>query len=159
MKSSITFLGLVALTFTTANATNNFKSQDLDQQESATIIVVNTQNESQLAFVNRDLSNSSLENTGTDTVIFNPNSVVQSGYVKTIEDVITENKLITESQEVAAQPLSLGYTLEDRISEDNQIIESTVSNESYALDFEKINHTAKYVKMNTDALKTSDLKL
>lgn len=159
MKTSITFLGLVALTFTTANATNAFKSQDLDQQESATVTVVNNQNESQMTFVNRDFTNNNLENSGTDTVIFNPNSVVESGYVKTIEDVITENKLITESQDLAVQPLSLGYTQEDRISEDNQIIESSVSNEVYALDFEKINHTVKCVKMNTDALKTSDLKL
>ena len=39
MKTTIIFLGLVALSFTNANATTEFETQVLDQQESATLIV------------------------------------------------------------------------------------------------------------------------
>ncbi len=152
MKRSIIFLGLVALSFTTINAANEFKSQDLDQ-ELATLNVASTQ-ESQLAF-NQFTSE---ENNGNDLAVFDPNTVIANQYVKTIEDVIAESKLITESNEEKLQPLSLGYTLEDRIAEDNQITESTISNEVYALDFEKINRTVKCLPNNT-AIKQSDLKL
>lgn len=95
----------------------------------------------------------------TDTV-FNPNSVITTTYVKTIEDMIAENKLITESQEETVQPFSLETTIEDRIAEDNQIIESTISKEFFPLDFEKINHKIQCVKVyNNNATITVDLKL
>ncbi|MCF6130654.1 hypothetical protein [Flavobacterium wongokense] len=158
MKSSIIFLGLIALTFTTAKAANEFKSQDLDQQEFTTFNVVNTQSESQLTFVNQEFSNSNL-NAGNDPAIFDPNTVIKSTYVKTVEDVIAENKLVTESKEEAAQPLSLGYTVEDRIAEQNQIIESNLSDETFPLDFERINHTVKSVKVHNNAIKAAELKL
>lgn len=156
MKTSIIILGLVALTFTTANATNEFKSQDLDQQDFATLTVANTQ-QSQLAFATQDLSNAEVNN-GNETDIFNPNSVITSTYVKTVDAVIAEDKQITESQEEAYQPLSIGYTVEDRIAEDNQIIENVVSNEQFPLDFDKINNTVKSVK-NNNAIKMAELKL
>jgi hypothetical protein len=158
MKTSIFFLGLVALTFTTAKAANEFKSQDSDQQEFATFNVVGTQNESQLAFVNQEFLNTN-ENAGSDPAIFDPNTVIKSTYMKTVEDVIAENKLVTESKEEDVQPLSLDYTVEDRIAEDNQVIESCLSGEVFPLDFEKINHTAKTVKVHENALKAPELKL
>ena len=151
MKSTIIILGLVALTFTTAQAANEFKSQDLDQQESATLNVENTQEQNQLAFVNEENEN--------ETTVFSPDSVIKSTYVKTVEDIITENKSITEAQEEITQPLSFETTLEDRITEDNQIIESTVSNELFPLDFDKINHSVKCENVNKNAIKTADLKL
>ncbi len=145
-KSSIIFLGLVALSFTNANAATEFETQLLDQQEFATLNV-------EIASINQ-VSNE------TDTVIFNPNSVVKTTNVKTIEDVILENKLITESPEETVQPLSLETTVEDRIAEDNQIIESTVSKESYPLDFEKISSKMHCVKVyNNNATIIVDLKL
>ena len=149
MKNSIIILGLVVLSFTNAKAANEFKSQDLDQQESATLNVENTQ----------EFSNNIVENNSDDTVIFNPNTVIKSTYVKTVEDIIAENKSITEAQEEIAQPLSLETTIEDKIAEDDQIIESTVSNELFPLDFNKINHTVKSVNVNKNAIKTADLKL
>jgi hypothetical protein len=123
MKSTIIFLGLVALSFTNANATTEFETQVLDQQESATLIL--------------ESSNKNEVSNEIDTAIFNPASVVETTYVKTIEDEINENKLITESQDQTVQYLSSETTLEDQISEDNQIIESTITNEFYPLDFEK----------------------
>ena len=65
MKSSIIFLGLVALSFNTVNAANAFKSENLDQQEFATISADNNQQESKIVFA--DSSSSTI---GADTVIF-----------------------------------------------------------------------------------------
>lgn len=146
MKSTIIFLGLVALSFTNANATTEFETQVLDQQESATLILETSNN--------NEVSNE------TDTTVFNPASVVETTYVKTIEDEINENKLITESQDETVQYLSLETTLEDRISEDNKIIENTISNEFFPLDFEKINSKIQCVKVyNSNPTITVDLKL
>ena len=146
MKNSIIILGLVVLSFTNANATTEFETQVLDQQESATLILETSGN--------NEVSDE------TDTTIFNPASVIETTYVKTIEDVIAENKLITESQDETVQHLSLETTIEDRISEDNQIIESTISNEFFPLDFEKINSKIQCVKVyNNNPTIIVDLKL
>jgi hypothetical protein len=146
MKSSIIILGLVALSCTNANATTEFETQVLDQQESATLILETSSN--------NEVSNE------TDTAIFNPASVIETIYVKTIEDVIAENKLITGSQDETLQYLSIETAIEDRISEDNQIIESTTTNEFSPLDFEKINSKIQCVKAyNNNPAITVDLKL
>ncbi|WP_293894724.1 hypothetical protein [Flavobacterium sp.] len=146
MKSSIIFLGLVALSFTNANATTEFENQVLDQQEFASL---NVENASHNELLNE-----------TDTTVFNPNSVITTTYVKTIEDVIAENKLITENIEQDVQPLPLENAIEDRIAEDNQIIESTISTEFYPLNFEKINSKIQCVKVyKTNPTITVDLKL
>lgn len=151
MKNSIILLGLVALSFTTANATTMFETQVLDQQESATVIVENTTEQNQMV-----LTEATSNNTGeTNTAVFSPNSVIET-YTKTAEEVVAEDKLITESKEVAYQPLSLGYTFEDRIAEDNQIIEGNISNEVFPLDFNKINRAAK---INNSAVINTDIKL
>ncbi|UPT69808.1 MAG: hypothetical protein M0D53_11700 [Flavobacterium sp. JAD_PAG50586_2] len=144
MRTSITFLGLIALSFTNANAITAFETQVLDQQESATVIVETSNNEV------ADL---------TDTTVFNPNSVIQSTYVKSVEEIIAENKLITQSQEDKVQPLSIQVSYEDAITEGNQIIESVVSEEVYPLNFEKINRTVKSVRVNNNTAITVDLKL
>ena len=145
MKNSIIILGLVALTFTTAKAANEFKSQDLDQQELTTLNVENAL---------------TAESNESDSAIFNPASVINTTYVTTIEDVIVENKLITESKEETTQPLSSETTIEDKIAEDNQIIESTFSNEFFPLDFEKINSKSQCVKVyNNNNTITVGLKL
>jgi hypothetical protein len=158
MKSTITILGFVALSFTNANATTEFETQVLDQQESATLIVENTQ-QNQLVFATKEISDNAGDSNNTETAVFDPKSVIETTYVKTVEDVILQDKLITESKEAAFYPLSLGYTAEDRIAEDNQIIESAFSNEAFPLDFDKINSNIQCVKMNNNALKNADVKL
>lgn len=150
MKTTIIFLGLAALTFTNTKAANEFKSQDLEQQELTTLNVQNMQ----------EFSNCIVENNTKDTIIFNPTSVIKTIYVKTVEEIIAENKLITESQEETIQPLSIETTLEDRITEDNQIIESSISKEFFPLDFEKINSKMQFIKVyNSNTTITVDLKL
>lgn len=144
MKTSIIILGLVTLSFTNANATTEFDTQILDQQESATLIV----------------SASSHEVTNeTDTTIFNPSSVIESKNVKTAEVIMAEDKLITESQVEEFQPLLIDTIIDNKISENNQIIESAVSDEVYPLNFEKINRAVKSVKVYNNAAITVDLKL
>lgn len=144
MKSTIIFLGLIALCFTNANATTKFETQVLDQQESATLIF-ETSNEIVVE---------------TEAEIFNPASVFKNTYSKGIEDVIAEDKLITENKKEPAQQLSLETTIEDRIFDDNQVIESTISNELFLLDFEKINQKIQCVKVyKTNPTTTVDSKL
>lgn len=157
MKTSIIFLGLVALTLTTSNATNTFKSQDINLQELTTITVANNQQESQSAFLNKSYSNRIIEINRSETVIFDPSTVVNTTYKKSIEDIIAENKLITESNEDISTPLYIETTTEDKIEEQNQIIESTISNEVYPLDFEVINSKQAintYEFRSKDALKS-----
>lgn len=146
MKTTIIFLGLVALSFTNANATTQFETQVLDQQESATLIL--------------DASSDNEVSNENDTAIFNPATVIETVYVKTIEDVIAENNLVTESKEETIQPLSLETTVEDRIAEDNQIIESTISKDFFPLDFEKINSKIQCAKIyNSNPTIKVDIKL
>lgn len=155
MKTSIIFLGLVALSFTNANATTEFETQVLDQQESTTLIVENTQEQNELVLLNEGIS-SKTGKSEVETAVFDPKSVIKTTYVKVVEDVIAEDKLITDSNEVVYQPLFSGFTFEDRIAEDNQIIEGSISNEVFPLDFNKINRS---VKINNNAIITADLKL
>ncbi|MDI1317092.1 hypothetical protein [Flavobacterium sp.] len=154
MKSSIIFLGLVALSFNTSNAANAFKLDSLDQQEFATISVDNNQQESLMVF-----ADSSRSTIGTETVIFNPSSVITTVYVKTTEELIAENNLVTQNTEAEAQPLTVDFTVENRIAEDNQIIESTISNVTCPLDFEKINYNLKRIKAAHHEAITADIKL
>lgn len=145
MKSTIIILGLVVLSFTNANAATEFENQVLDQQESVSLIF--------------ESSDTGVSNE-TETTIFDPKSVITTTYAKSLEEVIAENKLITEAKEEMVQPLSIATTIEDRIAEDKQIIESTVSDEVFPLDFKKINSKIQCInvyKKNTSI--TVDIKL
>lgn len=160
MKTSNIFLAVVALSFITTKASNVAKSLDLDQQELASLTIENTKQEIQLVLVNQEFSIDTIKSSNNDSEIFYPTSVIKETYVKTVEDVIFENKLITETQEEEFQPLSIETTIEDQIVEDNQIIESTISNELFPLDYKKINSKIQCVKVNNnDATVTLDLKL
>jgi hypothetical protein len=160
MKTTIIFLGLAALSFTNSNAANELNAQDLVQQDLATVNVVNAQQQSQLVLVNKEVSKITFENTGEEATIFNPASVIKSTYNKTLEEVIAENKLVTDTCEDVYQPIALEMSPEDRIAERNQIVESNVDNEYYPLDFEKINCLLKINKpSNNNMAITTDLKL
>lgn len=160
MKTTIIFLGLVALSFTNSNAANELNAQDLVQQDLTTISVDNVQKQSQLILVKSETSKFSIENTGEEAAIFNPASVIKSTYNKTLEEVISENKLVTDTCDDVYQPIALEMSPEDRIAERNQIVESNVDNEYYPLDFEKINRLLKNNKpANNNMAVTLDLRL
>jgi hypothetical protein len=159
MKTKIIFLGLVALTLTNSKATNKLESQDLNLSELPTINIAKNQQESQLLFFGKNNSNTIVDNNTNETTIFDPSRVITSTYKKSIEDVIADDKLITESNEVVITPIYIETTTEDKIAEQNQIIESTIRNEVYPLDFEKINQTTNGSQINNNAIKTTDIKL
>ncbi|WP_396195519.1 hypothetical protein [Flavobacterium sp.] len=158
MKSTIMFLGLALLTVSTTKA-NELQAQEVMQQEVTTITVETKQQ------LNLNLSDiisfkiSKADNTG-DTAIFNPETVFKTDYSKPMQEVINEDKLLTEAQEEVYQPLCLEMSVLDKIQEDNQIIESNISEEVFPLDFEKINRTAQCIKVNlNDTAIPVDVKL
>jgi hypothetical protein len=158
MKSTIMFLGLALLTVSTTKA-NELQAQEVMQQEVATITVETKQQ------LNLNLSDiisfkiGKADNTG-DTAIFNPETVFKTDYSKPMQEVINEDKLLTEAQEEVYQPLCLEMSVLDKIQEDNQIIESNISEEVFPLDFEKINRTAQCIKVNlNDTAIPVDVKL
>ncbi len=160
MKTTIIFLGLAVLNFNNAKAANELNTQDLVQQELITVSVDNDQNQSQLTLVKNEISKFTIENTGEEVGVFNPATVFQSNYTKSVAEIIAENKLVTETCSSDYQPISLEMTLEDRIAESNQIIESNVDKESYPLDFEKINTSLKSNNDNKKKMSVVvDLKL
>ncbi len=160
MKSTIIYLGLVASFFTTnSKAANEFKEQDLNQQEIKVAIAEDNQ-QNQRVLIIQNFSKGKSENNTAEEIVLEPISKTNAGYSKTVEDTIAEDQLITESQEVIAQPLSLEKTFADYINEANQITESTVTTEVYSLDFEKINRSVKKNKVYSNNMAvTVDLKL
>ena len=103
-----------------------------------------------------------------DKTIVNPATLITAATTKSIEEIIAEDKKITEStitnegtlfftersnEEIIAadnqiidsqvsevfQPLFIEKSIEDKIAEDNSIIEAQLPTETQVLDFDKIN--------------------
>ena len=161
MKTTIIYLGLVALSFTNTIAANELKQQTFDKQQELTAVVPeNILQENGLIAKNQEFSKNIVAIDTNDTAIFNPSSVIKSSNVKTVEEIISENNLVTESPEDVYQPITLEKTIEESITEFNQIIESNDTNEVYPLDFEKINRSLQCIKVsNNKATVIIDLKL
>ena len=136
MKISIIFLGLSALIFSTKSNAETFKIQQLNEQYIANVYSVKAVNELKSDSFYHENSNKN----NSDDEIFDPNSVIEKTYDKPIEDIIKEDKLITENRKETYQPLQvIDKKIINSIKEDNQIIESTISNEVLLLDFTIIN--------------------
>jgi len=159
MKTTIIYLGFVVMSFISKSNAAEFKFQDLNDKEAVSICAENVMQETNLDSLIESSKNVFEINTDENS-IFNPNSVIESKYVKSAKEIIAENKLITESNEEEFKPLSIETRLEDRINEDNQIIESQVSREEFPLDFEKINKSVECVKVYAKNPKIcTDIKL
>ena len=78
-------------------------------------------------------------------------SVINATSSKSTEEIIEEDKKITEYNDEVYQPLITDTTIEDVIKEDKQIIESTLIDEVFLLDFELI-------KKYENALKSESFK-
>lgn len=140
MKTTIAYLGILATMFVnTAVANEIVKDQNFDQAaiESNLDSVQNTIE----VTLKKQVVNSESEFIFTDIAIN-----------RTIEEIIEEDKKITEFQDEDAQQLIFATTLEEVIKENNQIIESTLTNEAYPLDFELI-------KKYENALKSEAFKM
>lgn len=146
MKSTITFLGLVLLTVSSVKA-NGLLVQEVMQQETATISVVTNQPSDSISASTLSLK-ATEDATPGDTAFFNPESVLKVSYSKPIDQVVKDDMLVTEAQEEVYQPLCIEMSVQDKIQEDNQIIESIITDEVFPLDFEKINRTAACIKVN-----------
>lgn len=159
MKSTIITLGIAALSFNFSNAANAYKDQYANQQE---VSVISTDSTQQMFTTGVQQNNNTIgvDNTAEESLIFNPTAVIKVSYAKSVEEVVSENKLITDSHEEAIQPLSIEKTQVDYIKEANQIIEGNPSQEAYPLDFEAINQAIKNEKESHVSLTlSSDLKL
>lgn len=134
MKKSIIYLGILSTVLINTMSANGIA---LEQQNTENDVIVTT-SKSNLT------SNPSIEKPEikfeSEENIKESVAMIASHYVKSIEEVIEENKKITESHEDEYLPLNVGFSLEEIIKLDNQIIESTISNEVYPLDFEVINN-------------------
>lgn len=145
MKSTIITLGIVALSLNYANATTAGKEQDANQQEVSVISTDSTQQIYAVGVKQNEIA-AGVDNNTEESLVFNPAAVINATYAKSVEDVVNENKLITENTEEVAQPLSIEKTQLDYINEANQIIDSNPKQEVYPLDFEAINQAIKNEK-------------
>jgi hypothetical protein len=133
MKKSIIYLGIFAAMFVN---TSFAKTVEIDQQNLETEVSRTDLNLSSENKLSKPLINIESE----DKVIASI-EVISSHYKKPIEEIIEEDKKITESTEELYQPLYIAPTIEDYIRLDNQIIDSTIPNEVYPIDFELINQS------------------
>jgi hypothetical protein len=158
MKSTIIILGLALITFNYGKA-NELLEQQVMQQELVSVNVnSNQQNDFHCSGL-QVLNNPTVDNTG-DTAVFDPESVLKVTSTKKVQEMITENQMVTEAQEEVYQPLCIEMTLLDKIHEDNQIIEGNISEEVYPLDFEKINRNAQCSKVDANNMALPvDIKL
>lgn len=159
MKTSIIYLGLILSTLTTSNASNGLILQDADQQNFTLLSMVNSDQNNYATTVSQKEGKIDADTTNSDLVIFSPSTVIANTNVKTIEEIIAEDKLITENSDEAPQYLSIETTEEDKIAEQNLIIESTITDEVFPLDFERINSASKSIQMNATSLKKAAIKL
>jgi hypothetical protein len=148
MKSKIIYLGLASLGFSASLFATSISACKVHQVISFQSKEETIQNE-----------NKNEENCNINNDIFNPSSII---IVKkqTLEERIKEDQQITAYSESPAQYLSLEFTVEDKIEEYNQIIESTQSNEVLPLNYDIINQLSSDLKKaNSNSFISSELKL
>ena len=148
MKTSIIYLGVFALTvFTSCNAKNGLKSELFNQQEISTLFMGNNQESNFL--ISEKSQKALLEKafvTEKDSAVFEAITAYKSTYVKSIEEVIAEDNLITENNDEEFFPLPINNKILKTIAEDIKIIESTNNEEVRPLDFKLINTTLNKTK-------------
>src|SRR6478672_13256565 len=124
MKTSIIYLGILATMFVNISFANGIDQNQNDDQAKAEFTL-------ESGIENLDILKKPAVESESEINFVNTNS-------KTIEEVIAEDRKITEYKEEAIQPLIIDKTIEEVIKEDNQIIEGNVTGEVYPLDFELI---------------------
>lgn len=140
MKTTIIYLGVFALTvFTNCNAANGVKKELLNQNQQITNLFLVNENNENLA-TTEDSKITLLKDTNVAEDI--ATSRATTTYTRSIEEVIAEDNLITESPEDELQVVPFDASVLKVIEEDNKIIESTKADEFNPLDFEFINQNA-----------------
>lgn len=144
MKKSIIYLGIVATMFMNASFASKIEVQ---QQNQLTDFVKVARTTEPSISAENGLTKPKI-NLESQSKIKESIAVISSNYKKTIKDVIQEDKKITESQEEIYQPLNLGFTIDEIIKFDNQVIDNTIPNEIYLLNFQMINSNSNSIKTN-----------
>jgi len=143
MKTSITYLGIVlTLFFNVVSAKGVALEQQIIENE-----VVKTELNSNLDLISNSKFEKPEVTIESEERIRESIASITSNYVKSIEEIIVENKKIIESPEEEYYPLNFGLSIEELIQLNNQIIENEINDEVYPLDFDLINHS-KFVENN-----------
>jgi len=138
-KSTIVYLGILATMFVNTSFANEIAKEDQFLDQAAIVS-------------NSDALSVSYENTlkkpevVSETEVSLTNSILNVTNSKSIEETIEEDKKITEFQDEFFYPLILDKTIEEVIKEDYQIIESTITDQEFPLDFELINKIENALK-------------
>jgi hypothetical protein len=128
MKSSIVYLGILATVFTSASyATAN------QQQQSVRLELTASQVQS-TPVLNKPAIPAESVQTITQSV-----ATMTTNIIKPVEQIIQENKLITDTPNEVYQPLTIDTSFDDRIQIDNQIIDNNQADEVYPLNFDYYN--------------------
>ena len=162
MNKSIIILGVLAVMFSNTSHANavakDQQGQEVNFLQSQLNFEVNLGSSSETKTRILDKPEVTLE---SQSQIEKSVAIIASNYKKSIEEIIADDKKITESKEEVYQPLYYGRTVEEVIKQDNQIIESDLSNEFYPLDFDLINKILNEVKVKefkNDNFKKDSLK-
>lgn len=162
MNKSIVILGVLAIMFTSTSYANvvakEQQGQEVEFAKADSNLEMNLASSLEIKTGVLNKPEVTLE---SQSKIEESVSVIASNYKKSIEEIIADDKKITESKEQAYQPLYYGRTVEEVIKQDNQIIESDLSNEFYPLDFDLINKISNEVKVQefkNDNFKKDSLK-
>jgi len=172
MKNSIIYLGLALVTlFQNANAETTLVKGVSTDSNIATAVKADQYQKSLLAEIAIGNKKTPVE----DAAIVNPETVIASSTQKSVEEIIAEDRKITESsitndgilyfsekttEEIIAadnqiidsnisyevQPIFIEKSIEDQIAADNSVIESNLPSEAQALDFDQINRNSVLVK-------------
>jgi hypothetical protein len=145
MKTSIIYLGILTLIGVAKGmSASNFKAQDSFQQE-ITAVTENSGIISMPVMYTFEISSAN-EVENTNVAVNQKDTIELNSLIRSIEDVIAEDKLITDAQEVVYQPITIDRSLENTINENQQIIDCHKCNEYYPLDFDRINDSIQCVK-------------
>ncbi|GEP51115.1 hypothetical protein FNO01nite_17870 [Flavobacterium noncentrifugens] len=173
MKNSIIYLGLALVTlFQNANAETTLVKGVSTNSNIAAAVKADQYQKSLLGEI---VVGNNKKAPVEDAAIVNPSTVIASSTQKTVEEIIAEDRKITESnitndgilyfsekttEEIIAadnqiiesssaqeiQLLFIEKSIEDQIAADNSITESNVPTEAQALDFDLINRNSVLVK-------------
>jgi hypothetical protein len=135
MKKSIIHLGVLVTLFINSAFTSKVVVAQQNNQENISLNVT-------LPIDNNEIINKIVKPKVNEETIEEINKTVvfiSSNYKKSIEETIQEGKEITESEEFVYQPLYINFTFEEMMELNDQIIESTICNETQPLDFDIIN--------------------
>ena len=142
-KSKIIYLGILASLFVNTTVANGIE-KDQNQNDDQVNIASNLDN----VFTSYGLTLKKPEVTSEVEINFTDLAI---NTITSVEEIIREDKDITEFTEELVQPLVIDRTIKEVIKEGKQIIESNLTDETYPLDFELIR---KY----ENALKNEEFK-